>query len=1539
MAAQEKPSKVQRAYTLRLNGVAKDDSWRDSLWRTHEAVNKGAKVFGDWILTLRGGLDHTLVDAKVKGGKGKPDRDPTDEERANRRILLALSWLSVESSRGAPANFIIARGSEKADERDKNVCAAFKEILRNRGLEAEDTMWRGDCAASLSAAIRDDAVWVNRSAMFDCAVEKIGSSLSREEIWDLLDRFFGNCSTYLQPVKLSEDDSSDSKQDDKAKNLIEGAGQWLSSRFGTGKGADFRRMAAVYEKIAEWADKASAGATGKATIKDLAVYLKEFKPPSEDLQGALKLISGSGYKSKTRNLLKELEPKATVTDQDLGGLKEEATNDAQKCRQNTGAKGQRLYADAILKDAEKACGFTYLDTGGAARHKEFAVMLDHAARRVSLAHTWIKRAEAARRQFEDDLKKSTALSDKAREWLDTFCEGRSESSGALEPYRIRPRALAGWKEVVAAWRALAADATVEDRIRAARELQDNPEIDKFGDIQLFEALAEDDALCVWRKGGDAGKDPDPQSLIDYARASEAEYKKRHFKVPAYRHPDALLHPVFCDFGTSRWNIDFSIHEAAKAKEKALAKVEKARNACEKARAALEKAELKGKDTSAPKKKLDAAKKKLDEAEEEVNRLSSKNRMRMTLWDGKTVAPKNFEWRSKRLFADLALGQNEEESATADPTEVSRADRFGRAVANVGKSAGVRIAGLFEEEKWPARLQAPRRQLEAISALEANCKLSKEERRGRIARMKNHIRWLVTFSPKLQPCGPWVEFAKTNGLKVDPKYYPHADANKNRGDRAKLILSRLPGLRLLSVDLGHRHAAACAVWEAMAEGDFEKERSNAEKKSAEIHYGPDGCAPKNAIYAHLVWPEKASNSATKKAKTEGRDKFHPVTIYRRIGADTLPDGAQHPAPWARLDRQFLIKIQGEEEGARAASNEEIWKVHQMEAELGRTEPIIDRLVKAGWGQSDKQKARLAALRELGWKPSADAGAEGSDQTGEAEFRRRSLAVDDLIFSAVNLMRFGLKRHGDRARIAHYLIAEEKSAAGGAKKQLDENGRIALLRDALIMWRDLFSSRGWRDDAAKKLWDGHIAKLPGCDAMNEVDGARSGGGARKAARAKAVPAAMALRKDESLCRRLHESWKSRWEEDDKEWLERLRCLKDSILPRGKAATSPSIRKMGGLSTTRIGAMTEFRRRVQVAFFTRLHPDGSKTETNEGFGQSALDALEQLREQRVKQLASRIVEAALGVGRMKRSKRGGKLPERPTERVDKPCHAVVIENLKHYRPEESRTRRANRQLMNWSSSKVKKHLGEGCELHGLHLREVSPAYTSRQDSRSGAPGIRCQDVSVKEFMGSPFWRKEVKLAKKKTDKGKGCARDEFLCDLNKKLQGAGHVGTIRIPLKGGEIFVSADSESPASKGAQADLNAAANIGLRALTDPDWPGKWWYVPSDATSFKPTAAKVKGSAAVEAGNALKDPPSADESQSGDEENKKGKSRKKSATKKGTKAGSKTIVNLWRDVSSGKISKDGPQWESHNDYWNGVEKRVIDILRASDCAKDGHPKG
>ncbi len=1231
-------------------------------------------------------------------------------------------------------------------------------------------------------------------------------------------------------------------------------------------------MADVYEKIAAWAGAIEKDMPWDDAIKNLAAALSAFAPAPNDLQGVLGLISGPGYKSATRNLLKKLATQTTVTQEELKKLSETAAADREKCERNIGSKGQRAYADAILKDVESACGFTYrVDengnavsvsnyslygadyTWGSARHSEFAVMLDHAARRLSLAHTWIKRAEAERRRFEEDAKRMANVPPPAKDWLDSFCSERSGTSGALEHYRIRRQAVDGWKDVLTAWSKPDCK-TADDRVSAARALQDDPEIDKFGDIQLFEALAEDDALCVWHKDGDPAKDPDPQPLIDYVLAAEAEFKKRHFKVPMYRHPDALLHPVFCDFGCSRWDIGFNVHKNAQ--------------------------------TPFPR------------------------ALCLTLWTGSEMKPLPLCWQSKRLARDLALAQGAQKDGAS---EVTRADRLGRAASNVTESGKVKIAGLFEQADWNGRLQAPRQQLEASAQY-----VEKHGWDDKAKAMRDRIPWMISFSPRLQPRGPWYETDKT----APPQKWTHAKPfvarngecalkysdNDRREGHARLILSRLPGLRVLSVDLGHRYAAACAVWEALSSENVK------EACQAAGHEVPK----ESDLYLHL-------KKKVTKQKTGKQVEVEETTIYRRIGADALPGGA----PWARLDRQFLIKLQGEEEGAREASNEEIWAVHRLESELGRAVPLIDRLVATGWGATEKQQKRLEELRRRGWNPKT--GTESDNETDrEAEEKnggyRPSLAVDELMSSTVRTLRLALKRHGDRARIAHYLIADEKTKPGGTREKLDENGRVELLQDALVLWHDLFASRGWQDDAARQLWHDHITRLPGYKAPEEILEEFPGSQRKKKQkenREKFRAVARAIAHDVPLRAALHDAWTKRWKDDDERWKKRLRWFKDWIFPRGKGVDDPAIRHVGGLSLTRLATLTEFRRKVQVGFFTRLRPDGTRSEIKERFGQSALDALEHLREQRVKQLASRIVEAALGIG--SEGGKGWDGNKRPRQRVSDPrfapCHAVVIEDLTHYRPEETRTRRENRQLMAWSSSKIKKYLAEACQLHGLHLREVQAGYTLRQDSRTGAPGIRCQDVPIREFMRSPFWRKQVAQAEKKQAEGKGNARERFLCDLNAQWKDKSEAdwtkaGTVRIPLAGGEIFVSADATSPAAKGLHADINAAANIGLRALLDPDWPGRWWYVPCDPTTFTPVKGKVAGCLAVCSNEPLKTAPAA---QSTD-----GTRKKRASGKAGAR--SKDVINLWRDVSSQKISaSDG--WQDATPYWNKVQDRVVKILR------------
>ncbi|MGD0767238.1 MAG: type V CRISPR-associated protein Cas12b [Tepidisphaeraceae bacterium] len=1417
---------TQRAYTLRLRGVNPSDTfWRDALWATHEAANKGAKVFGDWLLTLRGGLSHQLA-----------NEGPADQ-RKDRRILLALSWLSVEDSHGAPAAYV-----------DPNPVQSLESVLELRGLEQSELKeWLDDCRSSLSAAIREDAVWVNRSAAFDVAAKEC-PSLTRDEIWDFLEPFFVNPKSYLLPAKSEADGEANEEapgKEDKAKDLVQKTGGWLSSRFGSGKGANFQEMRRVYVALRRWTRRGTDFESGTSAIQDACAKVGDllgYCPVRRDADSLLKLISGPGYKSATQNAIEQMAAMTSaIVASDFEKLRTSTAADAKKCRDKTGGKGPRPYAEMIIRQVEAACGFTYLQTGGAARHREFSVMLDHAARRVNVAHSWIKNAEAERRQFEADAQRMGNVPPVALAWLESYCADRAKSSGAIESYRIRKRAVDGWEQVVERW-SRGDCKTPEDRIVIARALQD--EIEKFGDIQLFESLAADTAECVWKRSGM----PSAQPLKDFVFATDATAKKLRFKVPAYRHPDPLRHPVFTDFGNSRWDIEFSAHRAptelggltqkVATQTASLAAHQEKRNTVNAAkRESLDK-------------RIIGLRDDLERTRQQHASMADRHHVALRLWNGKTVETAAMRWSSKRLIADLSLNPSEgvrEESAIS----VTRADRLGRAAAGVGETVGVSIAGLFKEDDWNGRLQAPRSQLDAIAR-----RVDEHGWDAKAQTMVQRIKWLLSFSAKLTPQGPWTTFAERLGLKPQPQYWPHAEANKKRQGHGRLILSRLPGLRILSVDLGHRFAAACAVWEAMTTGQVQDACRTAGVTAPSA----------DAMYLHL----KGQNAM-------GRDS---TTIYRRIGPDVLPDGSVHPAPWARLDRQFLIKLQGEDKTARKASPDEIHAVEQFEAWAGRLRGIADP--------------------------------------------PRKLAVDALMSETVRTARLAIARHLRRARIARNLIAVTESPRGNNQpRPLTDDARLKLLRDTLFDWHSLSTDDRWDDSAARRSWNERMATLADDFQVQRSQSPPAGSEPSKADRKKEEeslrnrlePLAKTLAAAPKLRQELHDEWALRWHHDDREWQKKLKWLSRWLMPRGGERRDASRRHVGGLSLVRLGTLTEFRRKVQVGFFTRMKPDGSRDEFGPHFGQSTLDAIEKLKDNRVKQLASRIVEAALGVG-IEHPGANGRDLQRARQRINDPrfapCHAVIIEDLSHYRPEETRTRRENRATMDWRSAEARKRLEDACQLHGLHLRDVNPQYTSRQDSRTGAPGARAVEVQAKTFL---TWRKQIAQAERKRQENKGDARDTMLLDIHARYKDA--IGSalndrLCIPLKGGDLFVSSDPKSPAAAGIQADLNAAANIGLRALMDPDFSGKWWYVPCDPKTKIPKADKVKGGLLDNVGPLA---PATIENQN-----------QKSA--KVSKSKTREVINLWRDPSALPITgaEHGDLWSDTIAYWNRVQMDVVKVL-------------
>jgi len=1262
-----------RAYTMRLApplGASKEDKallWR-KLWQTHDLVNRGTKVLGDVWLNLRGGLHASLA-----------TEAPSPDDA---RVLLALGWLTVEAPASAiPEHAILARADQDPKERSRALGARLESILGADGVPSDQVpAWMEACRATLAAEIREDAVWVDRRGEFERAAKTLGWT-AREAREMLIDEMMDGIAAYL----TVDDSAGKGEKKEYGKKAV----NWISNNWGTGKKSDtiaiLTKLKSVLNiPLENFINKSSqsfmvaiheaVGAQGDR-LADTNTLLEQIK----------KTFAWKGRPSAGCMALDKIAENPIVT----GALTQRVNFAFNKEINDKEVKAGRATINwsGILKlQTEQATGLPFRT--GKDNIWEYVVMLDHALRRVSIAHSWAKLAEASRRQFQEA---ATAPSDASvSAWVQRYALARAESSGSLGEYLIRRNALDGWKEVCQAWVNLGQEATAEKRIKAARDLQE--EVDKFGDIQLFEALAEHPDL--WSRDGAAK----PELLTREVDRRIADNDRTRFKVPAYRHPDALLNPVFCDYGKSRWKIWYSAQDGEKAK---------------------------------------------------VPRTITLD----TCADG-TISETEFRWQSKRLFNEIVSGAEE-------TIEGSRNHRHGHAIHADKSAERIRTAGIFDLDVWNGRLQAPRASLERVHAMRA-----RNAGQGQIDKAMARIPWLVTFSAPLIPEGPWLDFvqddptlqghkpvkdlAPRGGYEFAGLSFPfiHPENGKTRKKAARIGLSRLKGLRILSADLGHRHAAACAVWRAI---DIEELKSRCA--------AADSPAPAaDALFLHL--------------KEQGK-----TVVFRRLGADALPDGKAHPAPWAELERQFLIQLPGEESQARYATGEERNEVARLESLMGCRLPREPK----------------------GWR------------------------IDRLQLDLVRSARLGLRRHGTMARLAIGLGSTERIMPGGRRVPFSgREDKEAHLADLLLQQHRLLMDELFPDEAARDRWKGIAAGY-----LTEADLSGGESGPRRDTRglAKRLTGLAAKFADgDPAAVEWITYWKERWQAMDGVWRDVIKGIRNILMPKGGKADK-SIRRRGGLAMSRITAIEEFRRKVQLSYHNRQRLDGERAEAPEGFAAKALRSLEKLRENRVRQIASRLASAALGIGADPANKQSifKRFPA---------CHAVVIEDLSNYRPESTQTRRENRQLMQWSSGKVRKLLAEACQLAGLHLREISPAFTSRQDSRTGAPGLRCVEVEWKEFRRpGGYWARLVEKAREKDKTGTAGPLERYLIRLADS-EGTAPTPTVLIPRRGAELFASSHDAGPIAL--QADLNAAANIGLVALMDPDWSGRWWFVPATRESHQP---------------------------------------------------------------------------------------------------------
>ncbi len=269
--------------------------------------------------------------------------------------------------------------------------------------------------------------------------------------------------------------------------------------------------------------------------------------------------------------------------------------------------------------------------------------------------------------------------------------------------------------------------------------------------------------------------------------------------------------------------------------------------------------------------------------------------------------------------------------------------------------------------------------------------------------------------------------------------------------------------------------------------------------------------------------------------------------------------------------------------------------------------------------------------------------------------------------------------------------------------------------------------------------------------------------------------------------------------------------------------------------------------------------------------LDRLDALKEQRVNQTAHLILAQALGVqlrahgdddaARLARDIHGEyeRIPGR------EPVDFLVLENLDRYLASQGRSRGENSKLMKWSHRAILGKLKQLCEPYGLRVLETPAAYSSRFCSLTGVAGFRAVELTpdnAKEFR----WKKHLdqlrdasegkrKLGVKEEKESQrvkalfaALEGDKWNQAMEAEREKARAEGrsfrpkwrTLLAPVAGGPIFIPASEmewfdrknrktgkmervfgHKPVGSCrpvvAQADINAAINLGLRAIAAPE--------------------------------------------------------------------------------------------------------------------------
>ncbi|QTN33661.1 type V CRISPR-associated protein Cas12b [Akkermansiaceae bacterium] len=281
------------------------------------------------------------------------------------------------------------------------------------------------------------------------------------------------------------------------------------------------------------------------------------------------------------------------------------------------------------------------------------------------------------------------------------------------------------------------------------------------------------------------------------------------------------------------------------------------------------------------------------------------------------------------------------------------------------------------------------------------------------------------------------------------------------------------------------------------------------------------------------------------------------------------------------------------------------------------------------------------------------------------------------------------------------------------------------------------------------------------------------------------------------------------------------------------TPKIRGQRGLSMSRLEQLEDLRRlflRYNRSLDKVAHVPANFGREDQGREsgepcQNLLDKIDRMKEQRVNQTAHLILAKALGV-----SLKAHSIPEAERSLRDihgeyekspgrEPVDFIVMEDLSRYLSSQGRAPSENSRLMKWAHRAVRdklKMLAE--EPFGIPVLEIAPAYSSRFHFRNGQPGARLKELHQLEPYQKTSLEKTTQPAGK-ADRIRALAAKDILEQFeiiskenSARIASGKKPRTLYFPVAGGPLFLAARDGNPI----QSDVNAAINLGLRAVAAP---------------------------------------------------------------------------------------------------------------------------